>query len=93
VPAKTYEEFVFICFTKKTKMATEIKNFIDQFIKENIEILKYDNTHFQILVEMEDGKHRWSTVTIEELNRDYEDLSARFEGRAIYKRRMKSKCP
>jgi hypothetical protein len=85
IPAKTYEDFVFICMMKKTKMATEIKNFIDRFIKENAEILRYDDTHYQILVETEDGKRRWITVTQEEEKRDYEQIG--LEGKAIYKKK------
>jgi hypothetical protein len=84
VPAKTYEDFVFICMMKKKKMATEIKNFIEQFIKENIEILKYDETHYQIPVE-ENGKRRWITVTEEEEKRDYENIGT--EGFTLYKRK------
>lgn len=70
-------------------MATEIKKFIDQFIKENIEILKYDETHFRIFVETEDGKGRWVTVTQEECERDYENISARYEGKATFRKKAK----
>ena len=87
VPAKTYEDFVFICMMKKKKMATKIKNFIDRFIKENIEILKYDDTHYQILVEIEHGKRQWVTVTKEEEKRDYENIGT--EGKALYKKKVK----
>jgi len=84
IPPKTYEDFVFICMMKKTKMATEIKNFIEQFIKENIEILKYDETHYQILVE-ENGKRRWIPVTQEEEKRDYEYIGT--EGKSLFKKK------
>ena len=90
VPAKTYEDFVFICFMKKLKMATEIKNFIEQFIKENVEILKYDDTHYGIYVEQENGRFRWETVTEEEEQRDYENISARFDGKAVFKKKAKA---
>lgn len=84
VPAKTYEDFVFICFMKKTKMATEIKNFIERFINENSEIIKHDNTHYQILVE-ENGKRRWIEVTEQEEKRDYENIGT--DGKAIFRKR------
>lgn len=66
-------------------MATEIKNFMEQFIKENIEILKYDDTHYQILVETEDGKRKWVTVTEEEEKRDYDNIS--IDGKPLYKKK------
>jgi hypothetical protein len=69
---------------KKSKMATEIKNFIDCFIKENVEILKYDDTHYQILVE-ENGRRKWIPVTAEEEKRDYEQIG--HEGKALYKKK------
>jgi hypothetical protein len=85
VPAKTYEDFVFICMMKKSKMATQIKNFIEQFIKENVEILKYDDTHYQILVQTSEKKREWITVTAEEEKRNYENIS--IEGKALYKKK------
>lgn len=85
VSPKTHEDFSFICFMKKTKMAIEIKKFITQFIKDNIEILKYDDTHIQILVETEDGVRKWTSVTEEERDRDYENIGT--EGKALFKKK------
>lgn len=85
VDPKTHEDFNFICFMKKTKMATEIKKFITQFIRDNIEILKYDDTHTQILVELEDGNRKWVSVTEEEQKRDYEYIGT--EGKSLYKKK------
>lgn len=66
-------------------MATEIKKFIEQFIRENVEILKYDDTHYQILVQTSEKKREWITVTREEEKRNYENIS--IEGKTLYKKK------
>ena len=89
VPAKVYEDFVFISSEKNLKLATLIKSWITEFIKENSEILRYDNAHINILVESEDGTREWISVTHEQVKRDYEPIDK--EGKAVFKRKSDKK--
>jgi len=68
---RQYEYFAWICFTQKRKMSEVIREFIDSYIEKNIDIIKHDQTHYDIHVETENGKRKWVTVTEEEQKRDY----------------------
>ena len=85
VPAKLYEDFAFICGEKNLKLATLIKSWITEFIKENSKILRYDDTHINILLENEDGTREWISTTHEQIKRDYEPIGT--EGKAVYKKK------
>jgi hypothetical protein len=80
---KQYEDFAFICFKQKRKMSEVIREFIDGFIEKNNDIIKHDQTHYDIHVETENGKRVWVNVTEEEQKRDYIHI----ENKNIFKKK------
>jgi hypothetical protein len=44
---RQFEYFVFICFMQKKKMSQVIRDFIDRYIEEHIDIIKRDDAYIQ----------------------------------------------
>jgi hypothetical protein len=86
---RQYEYFTFICFMQKKKVSGVLRDFIDEYIEKNIDIIKHDQTHYQILVE-EKGKRKWIEVTEEEEKRDYENIGT--DGQALFRKRKVKKA-
>jgi hypothetical protein len=80
-----YEDFLFICDVQKKDFSKVLRAFIDEYIEKHIDILRHDETHFDIHVETEDSKRIWVNVTEEEQKRDYTYI----ETENVYKRKVK----
>jgi hypothetical protein len=86
---KQYEDFIFIVFMQKKKVSKVIRDFIDEYIQKNIDIIKHDDTHCDIYVETKDGKREWINIPKEqEGNYTYIDSKKVF----VKKKGEKLKC-
>jgi hypothetical protein len=74
---RQFEYFSFICFKQKRKMSEVIREFIDGYIEKNNDIIKHEQTHYDIHVETEDGKRIWVNVTKEEEKRNYTHIKSK----------------
>lgn len=58
-------------------MSEVIREFIDGYIEKNNDIIKHEQTHYDIHVETEDGKRIWVNVTKEEEKRNYTHIKSK----------------